>query len=298
MQMRILIAYDGSISADAAIEDLPRAGLPQQADALVVCVADREKLNATVAESESIAACAVDRIKSYFPHWAVSSEALSGSPAKILSETMSSWNPDLCVTGSHGRSGVRRLFLGSVCWELIHSATCAVRVARPGGPRNPDEPVRIVIGVDGSDAASIALQSVTARTWAPKTEVHIVSAVQTLAPMTDALDASTFVQEPAYSVIREADESLRVRMRNVAVEAASALIRAGLMATTHVVDGDPREAILGTAEAERADAIFVGARGHGRLERLLLGSISSYIVTHAHCSVEVVRDASTSSAIS
>jgi len=147
----------------------------------------------------------------------------------------------------------------------------------------------MVIGIDGSAEAAAALRSVTARAWPKKTEAQIVSAVQTIAPATSALEANTFAQEPAYSVIREADERLRFRLGNIAGEAANALGRAGLVATTHVVDGDPREAILTAAEVGKADMIFVGARGLGRMQRLLLGSVSSYIVTHAHCSVEVVR---------
>lgn len=107
--------------------------------------------------------------------------------------------------------------------------------------------------------------------------------------MTAALEASTFAQEPAYSVIRAADERLRVRLGNIIEESANALRRAGLIATTRLVDGDPREAILAAAEVARADTIFLGARGLGRMDRLLLGSVSSYVVTHAHCSVEIVR---------
>ena len=38
--MRVLIAYDGSESANKGIEDLIRAGLPSEADALVVTVAE------------------------------------------------------------------------------------------------------------------------------------------------------------------------------------------------------------------------------------------------------------------
>ena len=306
--MRILIAYDGSISADAAIDDLRRAGLFHEAEALVVCVADGEEpvhlqttasektqtrgaasSSSKVAEARMIAASGSDRIKSYFPQWSVSSDALCGSPAKVLTDATGWWRPDLFVIGSHGRTGVRRLFLGSVSWELIHRAGCSVRVARCSGSRNPEDPIRMVIGVDGSTEAAAALRSVTARAWPKKTEAQIVSAVQTIAPAMTALEANTFAQEPAYSVIREADERLRFRLRNIAGEAANALGRAGLIATTHVVDGDPREAILTAAEVGKADMIFVGARGLGRMQRLLLGSVSSYIVTHAHCGVEVVR---------
>ena len=39
-KMKILIAYDGSSHADAAIDDLRRAGLPREAEAVVVCVAN------------------------------------------------------------------------------------------------------------------------------------------------------------------------------------------------------------------------------------------------------------------
>ena len=306
--MRILVAYDGSVSADAAVEDLRRAGLPLKAEALAVCVADNAELvhsqrtarektqkiagnssTSKLGKAETIAASAAERIQSYFPQWRVSSDALCGSPAKILADATGSWHPDLFVLGSHGRSGVRRLFLGSVSWELIHRAACSVRIARLGGSPNVHDPIRIVIGIDGSEEASIAIRSVAARCWPEKTEALIISAIQTLVPVTTALEANTFAHEPAYSVIREADERLRVRLGNIIEEYANALRRAGLIATTRLVDGDPREAILTAAEVAKADAIFVGARGLGRLDRLLLGSVSSYLVTHAHCSVEVVR---------
>jgi nucleotide-binding universal stress UspA family protein len=103
------------------------------------------------------------------------------------------------------------------------------------------------------------------------------------------LEASTFEQEPAFSVIRQVDERERDRLRNSAGHSADLLQRAGLAVTTDVVDGDPREVILHEAESSNADAVFVGARGLGRMERLLLGSVSTYLVTHARCSVEIVR---------
>ena len=72
-------------------------------------------------------------------------------------------------------------------------------------------------------------------------------------------------------------------------ESANALRRAGLIATSRVIDADPREAILAAAETSNANTIYVGARGLGRMDRLLLGSVSTAVVTRAHCSVEVVR---------
>jgi nucleotide-binding universal stress UspA family protein len=305
--VRILIAYDGSISGDAAIEDLRRAGLPPDAEALIVCVADKSlarsepsgagdpaiehdgSWRSKLAEADALVATARERIRSHFPQWSVSSKALWGSPAKVVLDTTGWWHPDLLVVGSHGRSCLTRLFLGSVSLDLIHNAACSVRVTRAAESPRADGPIRIVLGIDGSEEAAKVIRLVAARSWPKETEAQIISALQTLVPITEDLDASTFAQEPAYSVIREADEQLRVRLGKIATESADALRRAGLIATTHVVEGDPRETILMAAWAAGADTIFVGARGHGRMERLLLGSVSSYIVTHAACSVEVVR---------
>src|SRR4029077_6528186 len=135
--MKILIGYDGSTGADLAIEDLRRAGLPPQSEALVGCVADgnvpspdeltqeaesdaswRSKLEG----AEKLAQKAGNKIASYFPQWTVSAEGLWGSQAQILLDTAECWQPDLIVVGSHGRSPVARLFLGSVSLELIHKA--------------------------------------------------------------------------------------------------------------------------------------------------------------------------------
>src|SRR5262245_1134430 len=112
--MKILIAYDGSPSADAAIEDLPRAGMPSDAEALVVCVDDGhlaengygEPSMSKLAHAESFAAKAKERIRALFPGWTVSSEALSGSPAKIILDACERWHADLLVVGCYGRSRV------------------------------------------------------------------------------------------------------------------------------------------------------------------------------------------------
>ena len=141
--MKILVAYDGSISADAAISDLRRAGLPEEGEALVVCVEDGHHVGEThgpveqahdhswksrLADADLRGEKAAERINICFPRWAVSSEALWGSPAKVLLDVSAWWKPDLLVLGSHGHSRVARLFMGSVSLELVHKAACSVRV--------------------------------------------------------------------------------------------------------------------------------------------------------------------------
>jgi len=301
--MKILIAYDGSSSAAAAIEDLRRAGLPAQTEALIVCVADSRLIEhepgrrssepgaswmSKLQAAEGLAEQAAAKVSSYFPQWKVSVEGLWGPPAKIILDTAAWFHPDLIIAGSHGHSPVTRFVLGSTSLELVHKAPCSVRIARAPLSGAADA-ASIVIGADGSPEADAVIRAVASRAWPAGSEARIVSVVQTLAPVQTSLEANTYALEQAYSVIRQADESMRFRLESVAAESANALRRAGLSVRSEVLDGNPRDALLAEAYAMHADAIFVGARGLGKVERLLLGSVSSYVVTHARCSVEVVR---------
>jgi nucleotide-binding universal stress UspA family protein len=53
--------------------------------------------------------------------------------------------------------------------------------------------------------------------------------------------------------------------------------------------GDPRDAIVRVAEREHADLVIVGSHGRTGLPKLLMGSVASYVVTHAPCPVLVVK---------
>ncbi len=59
--------------------------------------------------------------------------------------------------------------------------------------------------------------------------------------------------------------------------------------SSKIVPGPPSQAIVDEAESWGADLIVMGSRGRGTFGRLLLGSVSSAVVHHAMCSVEIVR---------
>jgi nucleotide-binding universal stress UspA family protein len=64
---------------------------------------------------------------------------------------------------------------------------------------------------------------------------------------------------------------------------------AGADAAFLVWDGDAGEAIVAAADSENADVIVVGSHGRSGVSRFLIGSVSDYVVRHAHCPVMVVR---------
>jgi nucleotide-binding universal stress UspA family protein len=193
--MRVLIAYDCSAHAKAAIDDLECAGLPRQTEAIVVSVAHRgwphakpeeesgpfdSPWKATMKEAEALAEEGKSRVQSLFPAWSVSCEPLWGDPAAALLKTINVWKPDLVVVGSHGRSIPARLFLGSVSAELVHHAPCSVRVVRH--PSKAQGPIRILIATDGSDQAQASVDAVVRRSWPEGTQARILAVMQTLVP--------------------------------------------------------------------------------------------------------------------
>jgi nucleotide-binding universal stress UspA family protein len=64
---------------------------------------------------------------------------------------------------------------------------------------------------------------------------------------------------------------------------------AGADATYLVWEGEAGEAIVAAADSENADLIVVGSHGRSGVSRFLIGSVSDFVVRHAHCPVMVVR---------
>jgi len=280
--MKILIAYDGSSFADIALDGLQRAGLPQDAQAWIVSAVEPDRDTA----DESCAETAANRLQTYFPRWDVRLETSTGHAASVILDRADNWPADLIVVGTHGRSGLARVVLGSVSFKVIREANCSVRVGRL---TEPGQPLRILIGDDGSPEAEAAVDTVCSRQWPRETELRVIGVPQTLAPA----DARSF-KEASHSLLAtetflKTDAEERNKCGLIIERAVKKLQDAGLKASTVVEEGSPAQVLVHYSKNWPADAIFVGACGLGRLERLLLGSVAESLVTHAACTVEVVR---------
>jgi nucleotide-binding universal stress UspA family protein len=288
-RMKILIGYDGSKCADAAIDDLCLAGLPMEASAVVLSVIESWSLEPSgfelmegmdeLVQIKATALLGAARVKSMIPEWEVEPELAVGSPASAILEKAVAWNPDLIVVGSHGRNAAGRFFFGSASMKLAHEAHCTVRIAR-SCREGPARPLRMIVGVDGSKGSNEAVKVIASRRWPERSEARIVNACWRI---------PTATSEPMLNQIAGwiAEEHARVKP---AIDAATEKLRgAGLRTSVVVKEEEPKALLLNEAEAWNADCIFVGARGVGRVERLLTGSVSSAVAARAHCSVEVVR---------
>ncbi len=307
--MKILIGYDGSESADTALEDLRHAGLDPRADVLVMCVADvfvpppadkiedmfpvdvpegvkraHERARHKLEEVEDVAKRVSERIQWLFPTWTVNSHVEADSPAWALLRKADAWKPDLIVMGARGHSVFGgRLILGSISQRVLYEAHCSVRIGR-GSYKTPDKPVRLLIGVDSSADSNAAVEAVCNRHWPEGTEVGLVVVVDTVMPL-----SSNPSDAAAMKWIEVADEDNWNQVREIFEPSAQTIRSAGLHAEVLIRRGNPADEILKEANTWGADCIFVGARGTRGIDRLLLGSVSSAVSARAHCSVEVIR---------
>jgi nucleotide-binding universal stress UspA family protein len=310
--MKLLIAYDGSKCADAALDDVTHAGLPAKGEALVMSVAEvwlpppspfgpevvevattttarllersYRQASQAVKDADDLAAKAAARFQANFPKWKVNHKSIWGSPSWELFSESEEWKADLVVVGSHGRSAFGRFFLGTVSQWVLNEARCSVRVAR-GVVAEPDFPVRLLLGLDGSRHAEKALEQIIARNWPAKSEVHVITVDQPL-----ELTVVGAMAPPVRNSVKSFNESERRRLQRFVNAAAKKLKAAGLRASGEVLEGNPKHLIVKAAEEWRADCIFVGATGvTNRFERFLLGSTAAAVAARAHCSVEVVR---------
>jgi nucleotide-binding universal stress UspA family protein len=146
--------------------------------------------------------------------------------------------------------------------------------------------MKILLATDGSDYSKAAVNSVAERPWPVGSEVKIVSATEI--PNVPASEA--WVLPGSYYA--ELDGAAKARAQAAVTEAAERIKAGktpGLEITTEVKNGHAKEVILDEAERWDADLIVLGSHGYSAWQRFLLGSVSHAVATHAHCSVEIVR---------
>jgi nucleotide-binding universal stress UspA family protein len=288
--MKILVGYDGSGCANAALDDLRRAGVPDDAQIVVLSVVENwlpppssleiiEHIDRDQ-EYQSLAQHGAMQLIAMQPSWDVKSELGVGSPATVIIESADQCRADLIVVGSHGRTALGRFFFGSVSQKVLHEAHHSVRVAR-GRVEEPDTSIRLIIGVDGSKGAELAVESVAARNWPAGSEARIINARWPFPQLSHKHGVGPLIEWVT---------EVNARVGEMVDKAITRLRAAGLNTTAIIKEDDPKRLLVNEAEKWGADCIFLGARGAGRIERFLIGSVSSAVAARAHCSVEIVRE--------
>jgi nucleotide-binding universal stress UspA family protein len=146
--------------------------------------------------------------------------------------------------------------------------------------------MKILVATDGSEFGNAALakaSQIASDQDAP--QIRVLTAYEVPAPVM----SEPFVPMPIYS--QEIVNELRQKAEQIASRSEQELRFKCPSAdiSSAVVMDEPGAAIVAAAKSWNADVIVVGSHGHGFLGRVLLGSVSDYVVHHSPCSVLVSR---------
>lgn len=296
-KMRILISYDGSDHANEVLRNLGRAGLPPEAEAIVISTTDTSfltpgkyrkngaanlsaaDLTETMNKATAVARHASEMIRKDFPDWEVRINLAVGTTLHVIAKKAGGWNPDLIVIGSQKYSATSNSIFSAFSRRVDATMNCSIRIAQKFPAvteveENSDFGSRILVCVEGASRAEAIVGSVASRFWPRGTEVRLL----------------TVVNSCNYSIVDPPDEKIKqtkLLHRRLAHELDDSLVH-----TTSVIkEGEPAKIILKEAEEWKPDCMFIGTGRISRLHRWLNGSLSEALVARSQCPIELVGTA-------
>jgi nucleotide-binding universal stress UspA family protein len=295
-KLRVLIPYDGSETAEAALKDLSKAGLPRELDALIAITqvwlpsspyeitsavsARRLKLLTSGLsshvpalqehEEQRVLSLEADRrVRSMFPEGRVKTEAIQDTAAiaQVILERARRWGAELIILGSPTSSSSQISDYAGPALRVAQDAHCSVRIARPSD-RTDDSPKQIGIFVDGSSSSHDVVNAVGERIWPTGTIANLV-----------------FTRKPGPRHVRKDADAAQVLNTW-----ADTLRATGLEVSVDIVDGQPEEVLLWKSQQSSVSCVFVSPR-HGESDDAASGlsAGAKALILSAQCSVEVVR---------
>ena len=142
-------------------------------------------------------------------------------------------------------------------------------------------PTTILLATDGSEEAQFAATTAADLALKTNSELHVITVGPDL-PFYKLPEHPAGFEDVLRENRREAKEMLEQQAKRIEESGVS-------VKETHLREGRAEEEIVEVAAQIGAGLIVMGSRGHGRLRRALMGSVSDAVVRHAHCPVTIVR---------
>lgn len=277
--MKAVCATDLSAASDAAIKDqtclncLSRIGVDEMH--LVTVVPANVYSGMPGIDFEGRRRTALNRYQSVIRDagFDVEAHVVRGTPHRRINGIADLVNADLTIVGSRGKSPLENRVIGSTARNLARTTVVPLLVNRI--EREVSEPdvirkhlfQRMLYATDFSANAERAFTAFSYLRHATQeaTLVHVDTP-----------------KDPAIAEDQETDAHDRIS------ELARQLEEWDIETRIDVRSGDPATEILAAEEEHNPTSILVGSRGHSRLRRLLLGSVSEEIVAHAQGNVYLV----------
>jgi nucleotide-binding universal stress UspA family protein len=274
MYDEILVPTDGSAAADAATETA--LSLARRFDASLHAInvvelggspidADSEVTAEVTRRGEETLATLRDRAADV----GVSATTRVRETADPVHQTIVDYardhDVDLIVMGTHGRTGLNRLVLGSVTERTLRTSPIPVLTVHEDTVLDSDFE-RVLVPTDGSDAANVAADHGIRIAEATDAAIHVVHVVNL---------TSVSGEFGSAEVLKALEDAGQQAVDDVIGRAEDAGLRS---VEASVLSGTPARAIMDYADERDIDVIAMGTHGRTGLERYLLGSVTEKIV--------------------
>ena len=206
-----------------------------------------------------------------------------GKPADEISRAVEEKDIDLVITATRGRSGLKRIILGSVTERLMRTLTCPLLVVN--SPEHKfvsaaDQVVKIekiLVGCDFSPDSGQALKHALSLAQEFQAELHLAYVIE---PPTQT-NLHKEVTTAAEDIHQEYRDLLTRKLKDMVPAEA----RYWCTPQTGLLEGQPYEEIVTYAESKDIDMIVLGVRGHSMVKTLFLGSTTDRVVRKSPCPV-------------
>ena len=192
-----------------------------------------------------------------------------GHPAERILNTAEQRDNSVIVLASHGRSGIGRALIGSVASRVVQAATVPVFVQRAADSREASGDVpeirKVIVPVDGSAFSEQALPALENILGAEKTEVHLISVIET----------------PRFAN--------KAQSQGYVAWLAEQIAQSGFAVTHSVTEGTPSREVNRAANAQGADMIAMTTHGRSGLDRFVLGSVAERILHESTLPILLIR---------
>ena len=142
---------------------------------------------------------------------------------------------------------------------------------------------KVLVCLDGSEMSLRALHK--AQQWA-SSELHLLH----VGPISILDITQTHLPMGGDDLLpRQVEERLHSKGRHILDVALASLGQTPLKVETHLILGHPGDQICELAKELEVDCVVISSRGHSRVERVFLGSVSDYVVRHCQLPVLVIK---------
>ncbi|HVR84051.1 MAG TPA: universal stress protein [Planctomycetota bacterium] len=277
MKKSILVPLDGSNEAEGVLSQVRRIASPRD---VVHFLHVMPPLHAPVGLDPTHVLALEEQSSAYLSavrdRWMPDQEGLdfvrTGNPAEGILTLALEKNIDLIAMTTHGRSGMSQWFLGSVALEVVRKTQLPVLLTRPEMPLSSSPIRRILVSLDGREAAHDLLETVKSLAAGPRATIVLYHAEPTgpdpAPPWPDPIPVSQLLS-PAHRLEQLADT----------------LASEGYSARPVVSAGDPAAEILAHAAKLKVDLVALATHGRTGLGRILEGSVAEAVLRQSPVAV-------------